>query len=52
VECLRNLAARRRTTVLLSIHQPRAAIFANLDRLMILYRGGVAYHGLTKVMKE
>jgi ABC-type multidrug transport system ATPase subunit len=32
--------ARRGTTVLVSIHQPRADIFALLDRVVVLCEGG------------
>ena len=32
-------------TVILSIHQPRSAIFKLFDRLLLLDNGGVAYDG-------
>ena len=41
---LRVLAQSGRTVVL-TIHQPRASAFAAFDRLLLLYKGGVAFNG-------
>jgi hypothetical protein len=48
VECMRDLALRRRTAIIMTIHQPRSNIFYSFDRLTLLNKGSTVYHGLTR----
>ena len=52
VQCLRNLAAGpRRTTLICSIHQPRADVFQLFDKVLLLGLGGrPVYFGLVRDM--
>lgn len=45
VTCLKDLAARKATNVIMTIHQPRSNIFTSFDRLLVINQGEVTYHG-------
>lgn len=47
VQCLKDLASSRQTTVLMTIHQPRSNIFTSFDSLLVINHGLVTYHGPT-----
>lgn len=48
VDCLRDLAFRHRTNVVMTIHQPRSNVFTGFDRNLVLNQGEVTYFGTTK----
>lgn len=51
IECLKSMCQRRKTTVVCSIHQPRADIFHMFDDVLLLTKGGhTIYCGSTKEM--
>ena len=43
VDALRNIAVNRLSTLILTIHQPSAKIFANFDKCLFLSNGMVTY---------
>ncbi|CAN8252724.1 unnamed protein product [Cochlearia groenlandica] len=45
VQILKSIAVSRQRTVILSIHQPSFKILSVIDRLLLLSKGSVAYHG-------
>lgn len=45
VHILKSIAVSRKRTVILSIHQPSFKILSIIDRLLLLSKGTVAYHG-------
>ncbi|XP_074562747.1 ABC transporter G family member 4 [Curcuma longa] len=45
LQSLRGVAASRRTTVILSIHQPSARLLSSIDSLLLLSKGCVIHHG-------
>ncbi|CAH2077948.1 unnamed protein product [Thlaspi arvense] len=45
VQILKSIATSRRRTVILSIHQPSFKILSLIDRLLLLSKGTVVYHG-------
>lgn len=45
LQSLRGVAASRRTTVVLSIHQPSARLLSSIDSLLLLSKGCVIHHG-------
>ncbi|CAA7035360.1 unnamed protein product [Microthlaspi erraticum] len=45
VHILKSIAVSRKRTVILSIHQPSFKILTIIDRLLLLSKGTVAYHG-------
>ena len=45
VEALKNLAVNRRSTLIVTIHQPSAKIFALFDKCLFLSNGKVTYSG-------
>lgn len=47
MQCLKDLASCRQTTVLMTIHQPRSNIFTSFDSLLVINHGLVTYHGPT-----
>ena len=49
IELLQRLAKERQTTILMSIHQPRANVFLNcMDKLLLLDKGQTIYFGCPK----
>lgn len=45
VESLQNLAAKRNTAILCTIHQPSSELFAMFDQVLLLAEGRVAFFG-------
>ncbi|CAH2070195.1 unnamed protein product [Thlaspi arvense] len=45
IHILKSIAVSRQRTVILSIHQPSFKILSIIDRLLLLSKGTVAYHG-------
>ncbi|KAG9445506.1 hypothetical protein H6P81_011634 [Aristolochia fimbriata] len=45
MQTLRGIAASRRCTVILSIHQPSFKILSTIDTILLLSKGTVAHHG-------
>ena len=45
VQILMDLAQARKTAVIMVIHQPRANIFAKLDRLLLVCKGETVFYG-------
>ncbi|XP_068644855.1 ABC transporter G family member 8 [Aristolochia californica] len=45
MQTLRAIAAARRRTVILSIHQPSFKILSTIDRILLLSKGTVVHHG-------
>ncbi|XP_010521370.1 PREDICTED: ABC transporter G family member 8-like isoform X2 [Tarenaya hassleriana] len=45
VQILKSIATSRQRTVILSIHQPSFKILSVIDRLLLLSKGTVTYHG-------
>ncbi len=48
VDCLKDLATRNATNVVMTIHQPRSNVFTGFDRNLVLNQGEVTYFGTTK----
>jgi len=52
VSLLKAIATSRHASVLCTIHQPSAAVFASFDDVLVLTEGRVAYRGPTGAMSE
>ena len=53
IDLLQRLAKERQTTILLSIHQPRANVFLNyVDKLLLLDRGRTVFFGSPKNIRN
>jgi len=48
VDCLRDLASKNATNVVMTIHQPRSNVFTGFDRNLVLNQGEVTWFGKTK----
>lgn len=48
VDCLRGLARRNATNVVMTIHQPRSNVFAGFDRILVLNQGEMTWFGKAK----
>ncbi|KAF5743492.1 ABC transporter family protein [Tripterygium wilfordii] len=45
MQTLKSIATSRRSTVILSIHQPSFKILSTIDRILLLSKGSVVHHG-------
>ncbi|KNE62385.1 hypothetical protein AMAG_07608 [Allomyces macrogynus ATCC 38327] len=52
LEILADLAHRQGKTIVCTIHQPRSDVYALFDRVMLLTRGRVLYHGPGDAAKD
>ncbi|XBW38381.1 hypothetical protein QEN19_003968 [Hanseniaspora menglaensis] len=52
VDCLSDLAFKNNTTVVCSIHQPRANVFAKFDSLVFLGKGEMYFSGPVSELKD
>ncbi|KAL4574793.1 hypothetical protein LXL04_021631 [Taraxacum kok-saghyz] len=52
MQTLRSIATSRRRTVILSIHQPSFKILSIIDKILLLSKGKVVYHGTLPSLQD
>ncbi|KAK4745498.1 hypothetical protein SAY87_011810 [Trapa incisa] len=52
VQILKSIAVSRRSTVVLSIHQPNFKILSIIDRILLISKGSVIHHGTITQLQE
>lgn len=52
VQILKSISTSRRRTVILSIHQPSFKILSLIDRMLLLSKGTVVYHGRVDLLED